>query len=157
MNQVIEKSYRHLVLYCDGGARGNPGPAGAGMVLKSEEGDIVLAWGVFLGTRTNNQAEYLSLYLGLKKAMAYGVESLDVYMDSQLVVKQMTGEYKIKDKELGAIADKIFSEGMGVQLHIKHIRREKNGEADKMANLAMDKGRQKGEAFIYQGPLDDDA
>lgn len=126
-------------LFVDGAARNNPGPAGAGMYLL--HGDkMVSGHGYFLGNRTNNQAEYLALILGLLHAheqMKQG-DILDVYADSELLVKQMHGQYRVKDlqlKELFVIAQELL---LKYPTRISHVRREQNKEADKLANQGID-------------------
>jgi len=127
-------------LYTDGGSRGNPGPAAAGFVIKDGEGKTVVAEGIYLGTLTNNQAEYKALLLGLAKMaeLAPGA-NLACYLDSELIVKQLKQEYRVKDEKLkplfAAVRDYVFQfPGMS----FTHIRREKNKEADAMVNQALD-------------------
>lgn len=137
-----------LHLYSDGGARGNPGPAGAGFVIKDAEGNILLKQAVFLGIKTNNQAEYYGLLKGLVAA-AKIEKTVICHLDSQLVVKQMTGEYKIKDATLKLMAEEIRKQTADLTVEYRHIRREYNEEADEMANLAMDRGRKPGDTFTF--------
>jgi ribonuclease HI len=126
-------------LYTDGAARGNPGPAGAGAVIVSPEGHIVAKIGKFLGESTNNVAEYMGLILGLKRAKAMGIKSLDVYSDSELLVKQLAGDYAVKAEHLRPLHDearsllRAFSE-----IEVRHIPREENAQADAMSNRAID-------------------
>lgn len=147
---VAKYSKRKLTLFCDGGARGNPGPAGAGVVLMAGE-EMVVQMGQYLGVRTNNQAEYLAVLLGVEKAMQCEPTSLTLYLDSQLIVKQMTGEYKIKDPTLQEIATAIRERLYDVQVTWEHIPRERNSAADAMANHAMDHGEQIGQVFYFFG------
>jgi ribonuclease HI len=126
-------------LYTDGGARGNPGPAGAGAVLRAPDGTEVEAISAYLGEMTNNQAEYRALLLGLQAAIDNNVRELEVCMDSELIVKQMTGEYKVKHpdmKPLNAQARALVAQFDVV--HFKHIRREFNSDADALVNQAID-------------------
>lgn len=126
------------VIYADGGSRGNPGPAGAGAVLK--EGDKTIAEAhKFIGIATNNVAEYTGLIIGLEKALDMGYRQVEVRMDSELIVKQMLGLYKVKNQGLAPLHQKAkqlarqFSD-----FKILHVRREMNSHADRLANLAMD-------------------
>ncbi len=139
---------KDLILRCDGGARGNPGPAGAGMVMEDAETNNVL-WkqGIFLGVRTNNQAEYIAVYKGVEKALVMGFKTLHIYVDSELVCKQLNGKYKIKDAKLKEIAYGIMGMLEGFSYVVEHVYREENTAADELANLAMDKGKEVGEAF----------
>lgn len=128
-----------MILHTDGGARGNPGPAGAGVVLSDEKGKIIKELGSYLGVCTNNEAEYRALILGLDAAQGAGATKLDVFMDSELIVKQLKGEYKVKKHNM----QKFFAE---VQSHLpafedvtfNHVRREKNSHADSLVNEVLD-------------------
>jgi len=129
---------KHLEIYTDGGARGNPGPAGIGVVVWHGS-QLVGSHGKYIGEATNNQAEYEALLLGLEQAKQLHAETIDFYLDSELVVCQMKREYKIKDKNLGTLFVKAWNMMVGfkkVQFH--HIPREKNTEADKLVNRAID-------------------
>jgi len=133
------KQFIRIELYTDGGARGNPGPAGAGAVLKDMDGNVIDTVTKYLGETTNNQAEYHALILGLKRAKALGVKEVDVFMDSQLAVKQINGEYKVKNEEIA----KRFVEVANVRqfftrVRFTHIRRERNTEADALVNEIID-------------------
>ena len=126
-------------LYTDGGARGNPGPAGIGARLLTASGDVVEELADFIGTATNNVAEYQALLAGLELALDRGVERLDVFLDSELVVRQVNGRYKVKDaglKPLHAQACQLLSRFHEVD--VKHVRREQNAEADRLVNEAID-------------------
>lgn len=134
-----------VVIYTDGGARGNPGPAGAGAVIykgKKKIGDV----SEFLGYRTNNWAEYEALILALTLArdeLGGLVKDVEVRMDSELIVKQMKGEYKVKNpdmKEKHARVKELIAESFP-GITFTHVRREKNKEADQNANDAMDRGQ----------------
>lgn len=126
-------------LYTDGGARGNPGPAAVGVVLKNSTGRIVREVGLYLGETTNNQAEYKALILGLRTAIEEGVTKMDCYLDSELVVKQLMGEYKVKNvglkplKTEASALEKSFEE---ISYH--HVTRDKNKKADQLVNQVLD-------------------
>jgi ribonuclease HI len=130
---------RRTRLYTDGAARGNPGPAGAGAVILNPEGHIVAKVGKFLGESTNNVAEYMGLILGLKRAKAMGIRELDVFADSELLVKQLAGEYAVKAEHLQPLhaeAKALLKAFDWIQ--VRHIPREENGQADAMSNRAID-------------------
>ncbi len=131
----------YLIAYIDGGARGNPGPAGYGVVFEDEIGRPVAQLSEFLGHQTNNYAEYSALLAALNYTLRHGFKALKVISDSELLVKQINGEYKVSSptlRELHASAMKILDHFDYFQ--IKHVLREKNREADRLANLAMDRG-----------------
>ena len=126
-------------LFTDGAARGNPGPAGAGAVIVSAAGHIVAKIGKFLGESTNNVAEYTGLILGLKRAKAMGIKELDVFSDSELLVRQLSGEYAVKAEHLKALHDEARSLLSAFpDVHVEHIPRELNAAADEMSNRAID-------------------
>ncbi len=132
------------ILHSDGGARGNPGPAGCGFLIQDEHNNILFEGSKYIGETTNNQAEYQALYLGLEKIKELSdskVETIDCYLDSELVVKQLKKEYKMKNPELRVWFDKVnlINMQLGNCLHFHHIMREQNKKADQLANEAMDK------------------
>lgn len=133
------KNLPKLVLFSDGAARGNPGPAGAGAVLKTPDGRIVARVGKFLGVQTNNYAEYLGLILGAERALELGARELDVRADSLLVVSQLRGEWKVKHPGIVPLhaRAKALLQRFG-RVSIQHVRRELNGDADEMSNRAID-------------------
>ncbi|MFO1518848.1 MAG: ribonuclease HI family protein [bacterium] len=127
-------------LFCDGAARGNPGPASAGAVIKNASGEVVAEISEYLGETTNNQAEYQALRFGLQKALELKIHELDVFLDSELVVKQVKGLYKVKHPDLIPLHREIKSLlGKFSHVSVSHVYREKNKEADKLANLAIDR------------------
>ncbi len=130
-------------LYTDGGARGNPGPAGSAAVLKSfehsKEGETIATASRYLGEATNNQAEYMALIIGLQKAKALGYEVVDVLMDSELIIKQMKGEYRVKNPDLSKLFLEVWNLRQGFsKVDFHHIPREKNTEADALVNQTID-------------------
>jgi len=130
-----------ITIYSDGGARGNPGPAGIGAILYDEQKKVVAEVSEYLGEATNNQAEYKAIIAGLKKAKELGVDEADCYLDSELVVKQLNREYKVKNKDLAPLFLEIYNLNLSFKKVIfTHIPREQNGEADRLANEAMDRG-----------------
>jgi ribonuclease HI len=131
----------HLIAHIDGGARGNPGPAGYGAVLHDEAGKKVAELSEFLGHQTNNFAEYQGLIAALEYANMHGPKALKVISDSELLVRQIKGIYKVKNptlKDLHARAKELISKLDWFS--IGHALREQNQEADRLANAAMDRG-----------------
>jgi ribonuclease HI len=127
------------VLWTDGAARGNPGPAGIGAILKSPSGDVLYTASEFLGHTTNNVAEYKAVLIGLAGALAQGIEHIEVRADSELLIKQLRGEYRVKSPGLRPLFDearRLIARFKSVTL--THIRRELNGEADRLANQGID-------------------
>ncbi|MFH1426408.1 MAG: ribonuclease HI family protein [Candidatus Kerfeldbacteria bacterium] len=128
-----------LRIYTDGGARGNPGPAGIGAVLYDTKDKVVDELSEYIGKTTNNQAEYQALVKALTRAESLGATECDCYLDSELVVKQLNGEYKVKDPDLAPWYLKIHNLTVQIgKVSFTHIRREKNTVADALANKAMD-------------------
>jgi len=126
-------------LSTDGGARGNPGPAAYGYVLEAEDGSVIDARGEKIGVATNNVAEYRALIAGLEAALSHGVTELDVVSDSELLVKQMRGEYKVKNAALKALSTQAAALGRGLDsLSYTAVRREHNELADTLVNEALD-------------------
>ena len=126
-------------LYTDGASRGNPGPAGAGAVILDETGHELLTEAEYLGTCTNNAAEYQALILGLQSARDLGCARLHVFLDSELIVRQVTGKYKVKNatlKPLFVQVQKLLKEFQGYT--IAHVPREENKRADQLANQGID-------------------
>ncbi len=126
-------------LYTDGGARGNPGPAAAAFVLEAEDGTVLDARGDAIGTATNNVAEYTALLNGLRRAAELGLTELEVVSDSELMVKQMRGEYKIKNEALRSLSAEAsqLARALGSVTYTA-VRREHNVLADQLVNDALD-------------------
>lgn len=130
---------KKATLHTDGGARGNPGPAGIGYVLKIEGGKTI-DYGDYIGERTNNYAEYMALIRGLEKAKAAKVTDITCYLDSELVVKQLKGEYRVRHQDLSPLYQQVLQLRKAFShISFHHIRREKNAKADKLVNDAIDK------------------
>jgi ribonuclease HI len=126
-------------LFTDGGARGNPGPAAYGYVLEAEDGTVLAAHGKHIGSATNNVAEYSGLVAGLRKALELQLPEVEVVSDSELMVKQMRGEYRVKNEALRALfaeAGRLARELGNVEY--RHVRRAHNEEADRLVNEALD-------------------
>jgi ribonuclease HI len=137
----------HFTIHADGGARGNPGPAGAGAMIRDELGNSVASVSKFLGTRTNNFAEYEAVILGFEALLKIVPEArkkettVVVKMDSELVVKQMRGEYKTKNAILKKQQARLAPLAASFQnVSFTHVPREENSDADFLANEAMDRG-----------------
>jgi ribonuclease HI/pterin-4a-carbinolamine dehydratase len=133
------QAHKKIKLYADGGSRGNPGPSASGYVLYDMDDKILADEGVYLGVTTNNQAEYTALKLGLEAARKLGAREIDCYMDSLLVVNQMRGIFKIKNRDLWPVHDAIkellprFK-----KVTFTHVPREYNKQADAAVNRALD-------------------
>jgi ribonuclease HI len=128
-------------LFTDGGARGNPGPAAYGYVLEAEDGTVLAAHGEKIGIATNNVAEYSALIAGLEKALELGLDEVEVVSDSELMVKQMTGVYRVKNealRELSLEAGRLA--GQIGDVDYTAVRREHNKLADQLVNDALDAG-----------------
>ncbi|MGH2447667.1 MAG: ribonuclease HI family protein [Chloroflexota bacterium] len=130
---------RNLILETDGACRGNPGLAGAGIIIKDAQGRVLETLGNFLGVTTNNQAEYKALIAGLEAVKRYEPQSLRVHSDSELMVKQMNGQYQVRNPSILP----LYLEAMEIaeslpRVDFEHVRRDKNYQADRVANLAID-------------------
>jgi ribonuclease HI len=131
-----------VTIHIDGGSRGNPGPAGAGVVLRDGEGAILYQGGLFLGRATNNVAEYSGLLAGLKAAADLKASQVRVVSDSELLVRQMNGQYRVKNEGLKPLYEQAKQLAAGfARCAFQHVRRELNKEADHLANQAMDARR----------------
>ncbi|HEU4914098.1 MAG TPA: reverse transcriptase-like protein [Candidatus Saccharimonadales bacterium] len=138
---VVQNAMPKLIeakLYADGGSRGNPGPSASGFAILNMDGQVVVKKGVYLGLTTNNQAEYQALKLGLEEARSMGIRQLHVYMDSLLVVNQMVGRFKVKNRDLWPIHDAIKQLVTGFkEISFTHVPRELNKIADGAVNEAL--------------------
>ena len=133
------------ILNTDGGARGNPGPAGIGVVLRTEDGEILAEIAKGIGWATNNVAEYEALIVGLELAHEHGITEIEIQVDSELVMNQMSGNWKIKNERLRSLAVKARSLVERFDsAEIKHVRRAHNTRADRLANAGMDEAMEKG-------------
>jgi catechol 2,3-dioxygenase len=128
-----------LIVNVDGGARGNPGPAAIAAVVQDADGAVLEERGERIGRATNNVAEYRALLLGIERARALGASELELIGDSELVVKQVKGEYKVKDATMRELHGQV-KEALGgfEEWSIRHVRRERNAEADRLVNRALD-------------------
>ena len=129
------------VINVDGGARGNPGPAGIGALIRSTDGKVLAEEHEFIGNATNNVAEYRALLLGLEKALEIGVVDVEIVNDSELVARQIKGEYKVKNVELKPLFYKSLEKLEKFNSwSIKNVPRDQNSDADALANQAIDSG-----------------
>jgi ribonuclease HI len=137
---VAESCHRRVVIHTDGACRGNPGISGAGVVVTAEDGRVLSRIARFLGQMTNNMAEYTALLIGLKEAQRLGAEEVTVRSDSELLVRQLNGRYRVKSEGLRILFDsatdllRSFKRWRAV-----HVPREQNQEADRLANEAIDR------------------
>jgi ribonuclease HI len=139
-----------LVIRTDGGARGNPGPAGIGVVIEDENTRVLLEEHAdYIGETTNNQAEYRAVILGLERALALGATRVTVVADSELLVRQASGEYRVKNPGLAQrfLELRNLETRLGHPVRYRHVRREQNTRADALANKAMDERR--GSSVLY--------
>ena len=129
-------------LYTDGAARGNPGPGGAGVYLTHESGEEIKKIGIYLGTVTNNVAEYQALLIGIESYLKHvkrpKQSELHICMDSELVVRQVQGQYKVKNPHLQKIFNQVMEKLGSLKYVIRHVPREENDVADQLANEAID-------------------
>ena len=131
-----------ITAYIDGGARGNPGPAGYGVHVCDQSGKVLAEISKFLGHQTNNYAEYSALLAALDYAIANGYRKLKIFSDSELLVKQLRGEYKVRSPELRELYEEARARIRKLEkFQIEHVRRELNRAADRLANDAMDMGK----------------
>jgi ribonuclease HI len=141
----LSTPFGYLVAHIDGGARGNPGPSGYGVVIEDEAGRPVTKLSEYLGKQTNNYAEYSGLLAALKYALKHGFKAIKIFSDSELMVKQIMGQYKVNHpvlKELHSKATTMIDDLDAFE--ITHVLREKNRDADWLANQAMDRGMKLG-------------
>ncbi|WP_424244849.1 ribonuclease HI [Elusimicrobium posterum] len=138
-----------VIINIDGGSRGNPGPGASGYVIKDTNGKILKQEGVFLGTCTNNEAEFKAILFAFEAALSLGATELQIYADSQLLVRQYSGEYKVKSPNLMPIMKEIRMKAIKFDnVRLSHVPREQNKEADKLANIAMDKATKPAQAKL---------
>ena len=139
IKKLLGNFMKKVKIYTDGGARGNPGPSACGVVILDENDKLLKLDGKFLGHATNNQAEYKGVLVALKMASIMNVESIEFYLDSELMVKQLNGEYRVKSSNLKPIKkdiDTLLSNFKEVTF--THVRRKYNTHADKIVNIVLD-------------------
>lgn len=132
---------KKLAIYVDGGSRGNPGPAGVGIVILDEKKHKVKEFNKYIGITTNNIAEYNAVIYGLQEALIEKADEVELNMDSELVAQQLKGEYKVKNSNIRPLFEQALHLMSGFRkVDIKQINREKNKEADKLVNKAINLG-----------------
>jgi len=137
----MEESSEKIIVFTDGASRGNPGPAAAGYVLKDTKGSILLAKGDFLGEKTNNFAEYTAIIKAVQAAKDLSTKEIEIFSDSELLVQQLTGKYRVKSENLKPLFDEAIALLKCFEnWEIKHIPREKNSRADNLANRCLNRG-----------------
>jgi ribonuclease HI len=127
-----------VVVFCDGGSRGNPGPSALGVVIKTTKGEVISQIGEFLGTQTNNYAEYMAVVRAMEYLKEKSIKSAQFYLDSQLVVRQLNGEYKIKSDNIKHLNQKVNELRADIDVSFEHVYRENNKEADAEVNKVLD-------------------
>ena len=128
-----------VVIYADGASRGNPGPAAIGIAIRDKQGKLITSISRRIGRTTNNQAEYRALIAALEEAARLGARQVDIRMDSELIVKQINGEYRVKKAALKPLYQQVKQkQGLLEDFTITHIPRRQNSEADRLANRALD-------------------
>lgn len=143
--------YSTLVMQFDGGSRGNPGPAGCGVTLTTAAGELVYELGDYLGNHTNNYAEYSGLLRGAEAAVKLGARKLEIRADSELVVRQILGIYRVKNAALRPLYQQALDLLNKIPVwSIQHVYRSSNARPDELANMAMNRKR-----AIYSGPAAD--
>jgi ribonuclease HI len=137
----VEREVAKLTVNVDGGARGNPGPAAIGVVVRDAEGEVLAERGERIGRATNNVAEYRALLAGIELAAAHGASELELRGDSELVVRQVEGRYKVKNPDMQELhAEVKRALGPFESWSIRHVPRAENAEADRLVNEALDGG-----------------
>lgn len=140
IGEAVMGRYKKVITYSDGAARGNPGPAGAGGEIRNSSGDTLAEISEYLGETTNNVAEYKALILTLERALQYAPSEIDIHADSELLVKQLNGEYKVKNEGLKPLFERVKQLLSGVKkATVKHVYRSVNARADELANEAIDR------------------
>ncbi len=130
-----------LVVNVDGGARGNPGPAAVAAVVATPDGEVIERTGELIGEATNNVAEYRAMLLGIERARALGAREVELIGDSELIVRQLRGEYKVKDRNLAELHRRARAALAELERwSVRNVRREHNAEADRIVNETLDAG-----------------
>ncbi len=131
---------KRLIINTDGGARGNPGPAGIGAVFSDEKGRVLAEFKEYIGEATNNVAEYRALVMALEKARNFEYEEIECRLDSELIVRQLRGQYKVKDAKMKELCEKVRELTFFKPVAFLYVPREKNKKADRLVNEAIDGG-----------------
>ena len=135
----MKKTDQKAIIYTDGASRGNPGKAGAGFVIYSPEGKKIGEGSRYLGIKTNNQAEYYALLFALEETLTLGIKDIEIKSDSELLVKQLNGEYRVKSPSIKPLYEQVRKLMKNFEnVSITHVKREYNKEADRLANKGID-------------------
>ena len=126
---------------CDGGSRGNPGPSAYGVVITTKDGDMIEEFGAYLGEQTNNYAEYSGVVAALEKLKDLNIFEADFYLDSELIVKQLNGVYKVKNPGMIELNSQVKQLSKGMDLSFTHVYRKDNKQADAIVNEVLDSNR----------------
>ena len=138
----MDTKYEKLRIFADGGARGNPGPAACGVIIKDTDGKIISKHSNYLGEATNNQAEYSGILLGLTEAKKISKGEVNFYLDSELAVNQLSQNFKVKNLQIQSLFVKIWNLSVSFKkVSYHHISRDMNKEADRLVNQELDKRR----------------
>lgn len=132
------KKFGLMKIFCDGGSRGNPGPAASGVVFMTTDDEVIEEFGRYWGITTNNQAEYRAVDIALDKLTEYDVDKVEFYLDSELVVRQLNGLYKVKNPDLKSIYESIKRKTAGKNITFSHVFRADNKLADAQVNICLD-------------------
>lgn len=131
---------KKLIIHTDGGARSNPGPAGLGVYITAPDGEVIMEHSRYLGAQTNNHAEYMAIVDALEHAKKLGAEEVDMFMDSELAVKQLNHEYKVRNPGLAVLFVRVLDLTRSFKkVRFTHVRREYNKQADRLVNEAIDR------------------
>ena len=131
---------KKLIIHTDGGARGNPGPAGLGVYVTDPEGRVVLEHSRYIGETTNNQAEYRAVIDALEHVKSLGADEAEFFLDSELVVRQLNHQYRVRDADLAPLYLRVHNLAIGLaKVTYTHVRREMNKQADRLVNEAIDR------------------
>ncbi len=131
-------TYDEIKIFTDGGSRGNPGPAASGVVILTTQNDVIEAFGRFLGSTTNNIAEWSAVEFALEEAKKYSPKRIHFFMDSELVCKQLNGQYRVKHPGLIPIHERVVRLAKQFDVNFQHVYREHNKLADAQVNIAID-------------------
>lgn len=126
------------VVFCDGGSRGNPGPSASGVVIKTTKDEKITEFSKYLGVQTNNFAEYTAVILALDWLIEHGYKEADFFLDSQLIVRQLSGQYKVKNVNIKPLYDQVQTRLDKLNTTFEHVYRKDNTEADAMVNQCLD-------------------
>ncbi len=132
-----------IKIFCDGGSRGNPGPAASGVVFIDADSNVVAEYSKYLGIQTNNYAEYSAVLLALDNISEYKDMKIEFYLDSQLVEKQLNGEYRVKNANISPLYREIINKIVGLDISFTHVYRSDNKLADEQVNICLDRQSQK--------------